>query len=328
LLLLLEAVNLGAMSLTDVIAGGFEEEVGRSVEYLSSDGALDSIRADPYWPKWDSPWWHMTLLWEMGLAERIPRTVVDTMRQTVDGHFLHFFPVRFDLLPPEIDTRREAMCHCGLGTIYQVLTACGIDVDAEIPWMRPWLSRYQLPDGGLNCDEEVYTKTTPKSSIVSTLPPLEAVLFCTGREFTLEELEFLDRGAEYLLDHRLYRSLSSGEVIFPGWLELCFPRFYFYDVLRGIRFLARWAVIRGRSLPQPMLDEVTGEIQRSMTGNGLVPGRRPWAASTTLSYEDGKWVERQPVVPFPLLEAVGRSEMASPFLTRVWEQTQADLDRL
>jgi hypothetical protein len=308
--------------------GVFDEELERSIQYLSSDGALDSIRQDPYWPKWDSPWWHMTVLWEMGLAERIPRVAVDTMRKTFASHFLDFFPLRFGLLPPEIDTRRQVICHCGLGTMYQVLCACGVDVDQEIPWARPWFFKYQLPDGGLNCDEEAYTKPAPKSSIVSTLPALEAVLLCTGREFTLEEVEFLDRGAEYLIEHRLYRSVSSGDVISPGWLQLCFPRFYFYDVLRGMRFLARWAVIRGRSLPEQMVEEVVGEIRKSQDGSGLIPGRRPWTDSRTLIHEDDNWVKSEVVSSFPLLEVVSRTDTVSPSLTRVWEEVEADLARM
>ena len=306
----------------------FKDEVGRSVEYLASHLAQDSIQQDPYWPKWDSPWWHMTLLWEMGLAELIPKSAVDAMVDAFRSRYLTFFPLRFDLLPPEIDTRRHVVCHCAVGTMYQVLSACEIEVDEELPWMRPWFFRYQLPDGGLNCDEEAYTKATPKSSIVSTLPPLEAVLFSTGRDFDFEEVEFLDRGAEYLIDHRLYRSVTSGEVTVPEWLDLCFPRFYMYDVLRGLRFLARWAVVRGRSLPQTLVDEASEEIRKSLTAGGLVPGRRPWIGETTLMLgEDGEWSDR-PESRFSLLEAVSRTDAVSPNLTGLWEAAEADLAQL
>ncbi len=306
----------------------FKDEVGRSVEYLASPLAQDSIQQDPYWPKWDSPWWHMTLLWEMGLAELIPKSAVDAMVDAFRSHYLTFFPLRFDLLPPEIDTRTHVVCHCAVGTMYQVLSACEIEVDEELPWMRPWFFRYQLPDGGLNCDEEAYTKATPKSSIVSTLPPLEAVLFSTGRDFDFEEVEFLDRGAEYLIDHRLYRSVTSGEVTVPEWLDLCFPRFYMYDVLRGLRFLARWAVVRGRSLPQTLVDEASEEIRKSLTAGGLVPGRRPWIGETTLMLgEDGEWSDR-PESRFSLLEAVSQTDAVSPNLTGLWEAVEADLAQL
>ncbi len=306
----------------------FEGEVGRSVEYLASDQAEDSIRQDPYWPKWDSPWWHMTLLWELGLAELIPRNSVEAMVDAFRSRYLTFFPLRFDLLPPEVDTHRHVVCHCAAGTMYQVLSACEVEVDEELPWMRPWFFRYQLPDGGLNCDEEAYTKPTPKSSIVSTLPPLEAVLFSNGRHFNFEEVEFLDRGAEYLIDHRLYRSLTSGEVINPDWLDLCFPRFYMYDVLRGLRFLARWAVVRGRKLPETLVDEASEAIRKSLTAGGLVPGRRPWIGETTLMLgEGGEWLDG-PESSFPLLEVVSRTDAVSPALTRLWEAVEADLAQL
>lgn len=46
---------------------------------LSSASALQSIERDPYWPKWDSPWWHMSLLNEMDLAKEIPATCISKM---------------------------------------------------------------------------------------------------------------------------------------------------------------------------------------------------------------------------------------------------------
>jgi len=299
------------------------------MEYLSSDRAIESIRRDPYWPKWDTPWWHMTLLWEMGLAERIPPGPVEAIQAAFGSHYLTFFPLRFEDLPAEIDGYRHVMCHCGLGTIYQIFTECGVDVDREFPWMRPWFLRYQLPDGGLNCNEDAYTKPTPKSSIVSTLPPLEAVLFHTGRGFTLEELEFLDRGADYLIGHRLYRRAGNGEVIFPEWLDLCFPRFYYYDVLRGLRFLARWAVVRGKPLPSDLVAEVGAEIDNSLTEGGITPGRRPWSEAKTLALgEDGTWSYGDPASTFPLLDEAGRTDLPSPWLTSLWESVKSDLSDL
>ena len=111
--------------------------------------------------------------------------------------------------------------------MYRVLAACGVEVDREVPRLRPWCLEYQLPDGGLNCDEAVYTKEVPHSSVVSTLPPLEAVLFDSPNALTEEEAGFVDRGAAYLLERRLFRSVSkAGAVIDSDWLDPCFPRFY------------------------------------------------------------------------------------------------------
>ena len=44
----------------------FENEIRESVEYLNSDSGIKEVEADPYWPKWNSPWWHTLLLHEMG----------------------------------------------------------------------------------------------------------------------------------------------------------------------------------------------------------------------------------------------------------------------
>lgn len=269
------------------------ESLVRSTEtWLGSREALDAIEIDPYWPKWDGPWWRMLLLHEMGLASRIPRPCVEAIVRTTDRHCLHFFPTKEGDLPSGADPIRNVACHCQLGNLYQVLDACGVEVDRELPWIRPWFLQYQLPDGGLNCDESAYTKAQPHSSVVSSLPPLEAVLFCTKRPFTEDEIRFLDRGAEYLIRRNLCRSLRRGTVVDATWLRPGYPRFYFYDVLRGLRFLEGWSERLGRTLPQKLLLDPVG-----------APERRSFAGTFTRKLVNGGW-ERVPADTFDLLEAV------------------------
>ena len=45
------------------------------------------------------------------------------------------------------------------------------------------------------------------------------------------------RTQEYLLERRLFRRLSSGEVIEPKWTRFTFPTIWQYDVLRGLDYL-------------------------------------------------------------------------------------------
>jgi hypothetical protein len=45
------------------------------------------------------------------------------------------------------------------------------------------------------------------------------------------------RGQEYLLERRLLRRLSTGEVAIPRWLYLAFPNGWHYDVLRALDYL-------------------------------------------------------------------------------------------
>ncbi len=71
-----------------------------------------------------------------------------------------------------------------------------------------------------NCSEEVYLKATPRSSIVSTVPMLEALLQLSERGISDEEEAILDRGIQYLLDRRLFKSLSKkDEIIDPDFLK-------------------------------------------------------------------------------------------------------------
>ena len=45
------------------------------------------------------------------------------------------------------------------------------------------------------------------------------------------------RGREYLLERRLLRRLSSGEIIEPAWTQFAFPPLWHYDLLRALDYL-------------------------------------------------------------------------------------------
>ncbi len=295
----------------------FLEALDQSLDYLGSDRAWADIGRDPYWPKWDNAWWHMTLLLELGLAERIPRRIAERMAASANDHFVHSFPFREEDVPAGADPYRNIVCHCALGTLVQVLQACGLDGDAELPWAREWILRYQLPDGGLNCDEEAYLRETPRSSMVSTLPPAEALLLCTERPFDERERAFLSGVASYLSKRSLVRSLSKqGRVIDPDWLTPLFPRFYYYDVLRGLRFLARWAERCGESVGEGSIAEVVGALDAWFSG--APSPREPQAQGTLAPDKKGEWSRRPSPSRFPLLDAAIPSGAAGERLAQEW----------
>lgn len=302
--------------------------VRESVDYLASDEAIRSIDIDAYWPKWNGPWWHMMVLHEMRLTEQIPNRVVEKIIDSLNSFYLPFFPFTEEEVPSGKDPLAHIACHCQLGTMDQLLTTYGINVEQRIPWIRQWYMRYQLPDGGLNCDEAAYSKPSPKSSIVSTLPPLEAVLNGTKREFTQAEIEFLDRGAEYLISKRLFRT-SQGTTIDQTWLDLCFPRFYHYDVLRGLSFLLNWAVRLGRSIPLSAIEESVLHIERNFPDGIVRVKRNCWAGATTRTYDStmGTW-QRLPASSYPLLHALSELDTESRYLTLEWYQAKMSLAKL
>jgi hypothetical protein len=104
----------------------------------------------------------------------------------------------------------------------------------------------QLPDGGWNCEA---ANGSTRSSFNTTICVLEALLerersVGISPEVTAARL----RGQEYLLERRLFRRLSTGELIEQdrkggtAWTRFAFPTWWHYDVLRGLDYLRRAGV--------------------------------------------------------------------------------------
>jgi hypothetical protein len=96
----------------------------------------------------------------------------------------------------------------------------------------------QLPDGGWNCEVE---NGATVSSFGTTINVLEGMLEferATGDAGRAGEARAARRrGEAYMLDRRLFRRKSTGEVIDPSWLQFSFPTWWHYDVLRGLEYL-------------------------------------------------------------------------------------------
>jgi len=293
-----------------------------SIEYLGSDLALASLAEDSYWPKWDSPWWQMLLLFELGEARRIPERAVRAMVAALDALPLHTFPLRPEDWPPGLHPSRHSSCHCALGTMDQVLDACGVDVDAELPWIRPWFGRYQMRDGGLNCDETAYlVEDECPSSMVGTIAGFEAML-------RRGPGDFVDRAASFLVERQLVRGSDTRHNVeeraaAKSWLAPTFPRFYFYDVLRGATALARWATAFRRAIPLGAIAPALAELT-TIARDGVVRiGRQAYAGKGTWTPDgDGAWIRASSAGTFPLLDAVSELGAPSAALTAEWRATR------
>jgi hypothetical protein len=98
----------------------------------------------------------------------------------------------------------------------------------------------QLPDGGWNCEA---ANASTRSSFNTTICVLEALLEYerSAKDDTVREARL--SGQEYLLERRLLRRKSTGEVIERDrksgteWTRFAFPTWWHYDVLRGLEYL-------------------------------------------------------------------------------------------
>jgi hypothetical protein len=121
------------------------------------------------------------------------------------------------------------------------VAAVGAYFGQDIEGLVVRLLSEQLPDGGWNCEAANGSK---RSSFNTTICVLEALLAYEravgGRQ---QVIEARLRGQEYLLDRRLFRRRSTGEVIErdrkggSDWKRFAFPTWWHYDVLRGLEYL-------------------------------------------------------------------------------------------
>lgn len=308
----------------------FENEILESIKYLESDGALKEVSADPYWPKWNSPWWHMLLLHEMGESKKIPKKMINGYIASLNKIPLKIFPIHAHEMPEGIDPYRGSPCHCQLGNVYQVLAASGADVDLELPWIRPWFLKYQMADGGLNCDNDAYlVKDEVPSSMVGTIAAFEAILLYTLRPWTVEERNFLDKGAQFLIKRKLMlgsdtKHNASECKSAEAWTKLCFPRFYLYDVLRGLNALLIWSEKTGQSVPVGAIQDAVIYLKKQFPHGDVRIGRQSYeGVGTILPSESGEWIRRQPATFFPLLRSVSEIGAISPFLSKQWVDCKA-----
>ena len=93
----------------------------------------------------------------------------------------------------------------------------------------------QLADGGWNCEA---ARGSVRSSFHTTICVLEGlVAFEQAFGAAAPVTDARRRAEEYLLERRLLRRLSTGEIIEPAWTQLAFPTLWHYDVLRGLEYL-------------------------------------------------------------------------------------------
>jgi hypothetical protein len=95
----------------------------------------------------------------------------------------------------------------------------------------------QMPDGGFNCESTRYTPV--HSSLHTTLSILEGIHEYVANGYSYRRID-LDRIAaearEFILQHRLYFSDRTGEIINKRFLMLSYPSRWFYDILRALDY--------------------------------------------------------------------------------------------
>jgi hypothetical protein len=142
----------------------------------------------------------------------------------------------------------------------------------------------QLPDGGWNCEA---ANGSTRSSFNTTICVLEALL-----EYELARgsssaavTEARLRGQEYLLERRLFRRRTTGEVVDPAWTRFSFPTWWHYDVLRALEYLRR-----AGATPDERVAEAIELVESKRDGDGRWPleNRHPGTMAVEMDEDEGR----------------------------------------
>jgi hypothetical protein len=263
-----------------------DEVVAAERSRVASEGwgarLLDLQRPDGQWgdgtsaPTWKSTLYTLLLLRNMGLdpTSAQARTMVGLLRDKVtwgqaDGAWglLEFGGAPF--FEGEVEP-------CINGGVLSLGGYFGAPSDR----LLDRLLGEQLQDGGWNCEAE---RGSVRSSFHTTICVLEGLLeYEKARGATAAVTEARGRAQEYLLDRRLFRRLSSGEVIDHSWTRFSFPTTWHYDVLRGLDYLRSAGVE-----PDERAAEAVGLVVKRRHQNGRWPLHESYLDPVQFDMEGG-----------------------------------------
>lgn len=103
----------------------------------------------------------------------------------------------------------------------------------------------------------------------------------TGKSADLAESR--SRGEHYLLERRMIRRLSTGELIEPSWSRFSFPTRYHYDVLRGLDYLRRADVT-----PEERCAEAIALVEQKRGEDGRWLLENPHSGEVHFDVDDGE----------------------------------------
>jgi len=168
---------------------------------------------------------------------------------------------------------------CINGRTVTLGTYFGMDVHAIV--VR--LLSEQLEDGGWNCEAE---NGSIRSSFATTINVLEGLLaYERGNRSSAAVRAARRRGEEYLLERRLFRRRSTGDVVKEAWLQCAFPVRWHYDVLRALDYFRS-----AGDVPDRRMDEAIDVVKSKRQADGwwLLENTHPGAIHFALEGGDGR----------------------------------------
>lgn len=223
--------------------------------------------------KWMGAFWRLVSLVELAAPRSDPRMRL-AANQVLD--WLNSGPLT-------ITVNGRARIHASIpGNAIAVCTRLGISGDARVKRLVDTLIETQWSDGGWNCDQK---PEATHSSFYESLATLWGLIEYSRVTGNTDASGAAERAAEFFLEHQLFRSTSSRDVINQEWLKLHYPLYWHYDILQALVILSR-----AEKLSDPRVKEALDIIESKKSKQGLWRSEgyfwRPIASTKSIS-KDG-----------------------------------------
>jgi len=177
--------------------------------------------------KWGGSHWVLNVLSDLGCPPGDP-----AIAPLIDRTCALWLSERHIASVPVINGRPRR-CTSQEGNMLYALLTLGFD-DGRADRLVENILRWQWPDGGWNCDKKPEAAT---SSFEETWIPLRALTLYARVRNHAAARNTAARAAEVLLKRHLFRRLRDGSVITPRFLLLCYPPYWHYNILIGLKVM-------------------------------------------------------------------------------------------
>lgn len=245
-----------------------DDEVFAACDSLSSPVVQRLLefpsRTHPY-KKWGGAHWRL-----VSLADLEVETTAERLRDAVDLELGWLTAPEWRRRIRTIDglVRR---CASQEGNAVYACARLEFASDERVPFLVRSLLEWQWPDGGWNCDVNASGRRSSFHETVTPALGLAAWWKVTGDE---DAFAGARRAGELFLEHRLFRSLRTGDVIHPQFTKLHYPAYWHYDVLQALRLLDALDLIEDERA-----SEAVEVLRRSRRRDGRFSGPS-WSSKT------------------------------------------------
>jgi hypothetical protein len=229
--------------------------------------SLPPQRRGTLFPEWTSTSWSLMLLRHFGLdpASAEARRAVSLVREHVqwehDGE-----PFFAGEVEPCINGK---------------VTAMGAYFGEDVQHIVDRLLSEQMSDGGWNCEQENGATVGSFHTTIDVLDGLLQYELATGDRPDVSAARI--RGHEYILKRRLFRRLSTGEVVDPAFTQFSYPTYWHYDVLRGLDYFRA-----AGTAPDERMAEAIELVLSKRDADGRWPLENPHTGRLHFAMDEGE----------------------------------------